>query len=293
MFLPCTHVNGIPRLLLLDNHGSHISTQFMKICWENNVYVFYLIPHSSHVLQPLDLCPFSIVKSRYRDELSNLASLADSIAVKKNLFIDVYNKARNEGMSEYNIRAGWKATGIYPWDPQKVLRSSQVVKTTNLQQIVPQTPQAPRFQQSNITTIVTPQNRHHLTHQFEQLVQTETVSRPMRMLVSKASKTIEIQAFKNVQQQQLLAAQSSQLIHLSNKRKKKVQIDSNELFANIADIVRVQEEVEARKAIYDKQDQAKLARLAAEEMLKQDITAFLHEYHVADDVDRPSIPGQL
>ena len=115
----------------------------------------------------------------------------------------------------------------------------------------------------------------------------------MRMLVSKASKTIEIQAFKNVQQQQLLAAQSSQLIHLSNKRKKKVQIDSNELFTNIADIVRVQEEVEARKAIYDKQDQAKLARLAAEEMLKQDITAFLHEYHVADDVDRPSIPGQL
>ena len=113
----------------------------MKICWENNVYVFYLIPHSSHVLQPLDLCPFSIFKSRYRDELSNLASLADSIAVKKNLFIDVYNKARNEGMSEYNIRAGWKATGIYPWDPQKVLRSSQVVKTTNLQQMVPQTPQ--------------------------------------------------------------------------------------------------------------------------------------------------------
>ena len=41
--------------------------------------------------------------------------------------------------------------------------------------------------------------------------------------------------------------------------------------------------------IYDKQDQAKLACLAAEEMLKQDITAFLHEYHVADDVDRLSI----
>ena len=51
--------------------------------------------------------------------------------------------------------------------------------------------------------------------------------------------------------------------------------------------------MEARKAVFDKQDQAKLARLAAEEMLKQDITAFLHEYHVADDVNKPSIQGQL
>ena len=68
--------------------------------------VFYLIPYSSHVLQPLDLCPFSVIKSRYRDEISNLVALTDEIAVKKNLFIEVYNKARNEGIIEYNVRTG-------------------------------------------------------------------------------------------------------------------------------------------------------------------------------------------
>ena len=88
--------------------------QFIKICWENNVTVFYLIPHSSHVLQPLDLCPFSVIKSQYRDEISNLAALTDEIAVKKNLFIEVYNKAHNEGITEYNVCASWSATGIYP-----------------------------------------------------------------------------------------------------------------------------------------------------------------------------------
>ena len=296
VFLPETNTNGAPRLLLLDNHGSHITVQFMKICWENNVTVFYLIPHSSHILQPLDLCPFSVVKSRYRDEISNLAALADEIAVKKNLFIEVYNKARNEGMTEYNIRAGWSATGIYPWDPQKVLRSSQVMKATNLQQIglpTPQTPKASRFQHLEDATVVTPQNRHHLTTQFNLLVQTESVSRSMRMLVSKASKTIEIQAFKSVCQEQLLTAQASQLTHLQNKRKKKVTIDSNAMFADIADIIRVQEEVEARKAEYDKKDTAKQARLDREEMIKQGIGAFLYEYHVADDVNKLSIPGQL
>ena len=197
-------------------------------------------------------CPFSGVKSRYRDAIADLASLSDNIAMKKNLFLDIYNKARNEGMTDFNIRAGWSATGIYPWDPRKVLRSSQVMKATNLQRVTPktpQTPQAPRFQHPDDATVLTPQNRHHLTAQFNRLVDLEEVSRPMRMLVSQASKTIEIQAFKNVQQEQLLAAQASQLAHLQNKRKKKVTIDSNAMFANIADIVRVQADEVPRHAI--------------------------------------------
>ena len=76
--------------------------------------IFYLIPYSSYVLQPLDLYPFNVIKSQYRDEISNLAALIDKIVVKKNLFIEVYNKARNEGITEYNVHAGWSATGIYP-----------------------------------------------------------------------------------------------------------------------------------------------------------------------------------
>ena len=76
--------------------------------------VFYLISRSSHVLQPLDLYSFSVIKSQYRDEISNLAALADEIAVKKNLFIEIYNKARNEGMTEYNVCASWSAIDIYP-----------------------------------------------------------------------------------------------------------------------------------------------------------------------------------
>ena len=65
------------------------------------------------------------------------------------------------------------------------------------------------------------------------------------------------------------------------------------MFANIADIIRVQKEVKAWKAKYNKKDTAKQAHLDAEEMIKQGISAFLHEYHVADDVNKPSIPGQL
>ena len=127
IFIPLTACDaGIPRLLLVDNHGSHITVDFMRICFENSIYLFYLIPHSSHVLQPLDLSCFSVVKSRYRRDVADLASLSDSAPIKKNHFLEIYDGARTEGLKRPIIRAGWKGSGISPWDPRKVIRSSKV-----------------------------------------------------------------------------------------------------------------------------------------------------------------------
>ena len=285
VFLPLTQRDDTPRLLLLDNHGSHITVEFMKHCWQNNVYLYYLIPHSSHVLQPLDLSCFSPLKSRYREQIAALASLSDSAPIKKARFLEYYNKARNEGLTEPNIRAGWKAAGIYPWDPRKVIRSSQVKNATpslplTMPQTIPTTPKTTRID----GVITTPQNHRDLAQQFQQIVGSEEVSISMRTLVQKASKTIEIYTVKNVEQHRLITTQSSQIEHLSNKRKKKVAIDSNIQFANIANIVKAQEEVERRKAIYDAQDRAKIAREVAEEVMRRDISTFLHEFSVVDDV---------
>lgn len=59
IYLPVTSPpHGKRRLLLVDGHGSHATTEFMWECWVNNVYIFYLPPHSSHILQPLDLTCF-------------------------------------------------------------------------------------------------------------------------------------------------------------------------------------------------------------------------------------------
>jgi len=54
------------RLLILDGHGSHIPIDFMWECRENKIHLLYLPAHSSHLLQPLDLAAFSVLKSRYR-----------------------------------------------------------------------------------------------------------------------------------------------------------------------------------------------------------------------------------
>ena len=112
------------RLLLLDGHGSHIDIEFMWLCRQARIWLLYLPAHTSHILQPLDLASFSVVKSRYRDQIRALSSLDDAAPVKKERFISSYHLAREEGLSERVIRAGWKATGLSPYNVEMVASSS-------------------------------------------------------------------------------------------------------------------------------------------------------------------------
>ena len=95
-------------------------------CKENKIHLLYLPAHASHLLQPLDLAPFSVAKSRYRDAIRALSTLDDAAPIKKERFVASYNLAREEGLSVRVIRAGWKATGLCPYNPKLVLHLSQI-----------------------------------------------------------------------------------------------------------------------------------------------------------------------
>jgi hypothetical protein len=96
----------------------------MWLCKVNKIHLLYLPAHASHLLQPLDLAPFSVLKSRYRNEIRALLALDDVALVKKERFIVSYNKAREEGLLERIIRAGWRAAGLCPYNPAVILLSS-------------------------------------------------------------------------------------------------------------------------------------------------------------------------
>ncbi|KAI1000803.1 hypothetical protein K3495_g7399 [Podosphaera aphanis] len=74
------------RLLLLDGHGSHADVKFMWTCHQNKVACLYLPAHTSHILQPLDLAPFSVVKSKYRQEIQAFAFVDDAAPAKRVLY---------------------------------------------------------------------------------------------------------------------------------------------------------------------------------------------------------------
>ncbi|KAF2179253.1 CENP-B protein, partial [Zopfia rhizophila CBS 207.26] len=55
---------GAYRLLILDGHESHNSLEFTEYCKENKIVTLCIPPHSSHILQPLDVgCFFAVEDS--------------------------------------------------------------------------------------------------------------------------------------------------------------------------------------------------------------------------------------
>lgn len=53
---------GQRRLLIVNGHGSHLSARFVQFCLSHNIDLLVLPPHTSHVLQPLDVGVFKDLK---------------------------------------------------------------------------------------------------------------------------------------------------------------------------------------------------------------------------------------
>ena len=127
---------------------------------------------------------FSVLKSKYRNEIRSLSALSDAAPVKKEHFISLYDTARQEGLSERVIRAGWRAAGLVPYNPALVLSSSQV-------QTRPTTPPS-QLQPIHIknTIITTPRASQDLYKAQQAIGQSEKLTRSTRLLLKKAGKAI-------------------------------------------------------------------------------------------------------
>ncbi|XP_065674145.1 uncharacterized protein LOC136091088 [Hydra vulgaris] len=54
-----------PVLLILDNHETHMSINFINLASDNDVIVLTIPPHTSHKLQPLDIAVYGPFKCHY------------------------------------------------------------------------------------------------------------------------------------------------------------------------------------------------------------------------------------
>jgi 4-hydroxybenzoate polyprenyltransferase len=131
------------KLLIMDSHGSHTTDDFTWECFRSKIYLLFLPPHCSHVLQPLDLSIFSPLKTAYRQHIGNLAFQTDMAPIGKKDFLRCYYLTRQTSLTSKNILAGWKASGISPLNRSKPLMSRLLLETQSLVNIpVVQTDQA-------------------------------------------------------------------------------------------------------------------------------------------------------
>lgn len=120
---------GMKRLLVLDGHGSHITVQFDEFCSQNNIIPICMPAHSSHILQPLDICCFAPLKAAYRSEIDANIRLGIHY-ITKDEFIVAFKQSRPAAISTNNIKKGFSAAGLVPLDPNRVLEQLNTLLRT-------------------------------------------------------------------------------------------------------------------------------------------------------------------
>jgi len=142
VFDPATRkkANGRRRALVCDGHGSHVQPEVLRFCIDNNVSLLLLPAHSSHLCQPLDVGVFSPLKTYMGQELDEIMRYGIP-NIRKFEWADCYRLARPKGLSKPNIKSGFVAAGLYPFNRRKVLVRMANFKESDLDDGVDSGPQ--------------------------------------------------------------------------------------------------------------------------------------------------------
>jgi hypothetical protein len=112
-----------PRILIYNGFGTHETLEILEYCFENNIILCRLPSHTSYKLQPCDIGVFGPLKAAYRDQVERL-DRGGANTVGKEHFTSMYSTARERALTSRNIKAGWAASGLFPFNPDRGLRDT-------------------------------------------------------------------------------------------------------------------------------------------------------------------------
>jgi hypothetical protein len=114
--------NGRPRVLILNGFRTHETFEILEHCFKNNIILCRLPSHTSHKLQPYDVAVFAPLKTAYREQVERLERGGVN-TIGKEHFTSLYSPARERAFTPKNIKAGFAASGLFPFNPERVLRT--------------------------------------------------------------------------------------------------------------------------------------------------------------------------
>ncbi|RPB11153.1 DDE-domain-containing protein, partial [Morchella conica CCBAS932] len=117
--------NGSWRLLIYDGFDSHLDPAVVNFCWNHRIIPYCLPAHTSHISQPLDVSVFSSLQNYYSEEVNKLQGRA----ITNDNFPNLLARARRKAFTEKNIKAGFRASGIVPLNPNVILNKLQRLDT--------------------------------------------------------------------------------------------------------------------------------------------------------------------
>ena len=208
-----SHFQGEYRLLLVDGHDSHVSTEFIKYVQSKKIKCLCLPPHITHRLQPLDVGVFSPLAHSYKKYLESLTRFT-MYNINKVDFLTIVQKARKEGISSKNIESAWRATGLIPYNPATVIKNLKPKRKQAPVTALVTTPE----RQSSILPFQTPANMAQVSHIDELISQFrhQTLDTPKLELLSKL-----VRGAKLAMADWVVLNTTNAELHEANVRKKK------------------------------------------------------------------------
>ena len=123
VFEPALEEHSIKRpvVLFVDGHSTHSTLAASKFCRENNIVLYCLLEHGSHLMQPCDVGLFSTLKTTWRQAVRNYQIKNVGDFVTRSKFAGVFREAWDQACTVQVSVKGFRESGLFPFDPSKVL----------------------------------------------------------------------------------------------------------------------------------------------------------------------------
>jgi hypothetical protein len=109
------HIKGRYRLLIVDRHESHILAKFQRYCKDHEIIALCMPAHASHLLQPLEVGCFSLMKMSYWRHIEKLLRLRINHITKLE-FLPAFVAAFKDTFTEQNIKGRFRGAGLVPYN---------------------------------------------------------------------------------------------------------------------------------------------------------------------------------
>ena len=143
----------------MDGAESHTHSEFVRVCYSKNILPFCLPPHTTHLLQLLDVVCFQPLKHYHSEAIDAKVWLGDA-KFSKVEFLARITTIQKQAFKKNTILSSFRKTGLIPLNPSIVLNKlrefeggSRVTSEPSLQ-LNPSTPER-FFKEFFFTTPVT------------------------------------------------------------------------------------------------------------------------------------------
>ena len=211
------------KLMLMDNHGSHLTPEFIQLANENHIRPYPLIPHMTHCMQPLDVAVFQPYKHWHDVAIQEAISEFD-ISYSISRFCHDLTKIRDSTFKKSTIKSAFQKSGMWPIDSTKCI--------AQLKKFVPQSEiSRPLLSTSSIDTLprIQPQTLQQVEQgllEWKSKVQNHTQwSDPIReeeldTFVENTRKVVVESTFKEIELEQHHKRRREEVMARSTSRKR-------------------------------------------------------------------------